>query len=108
MSSADKRSVHTDALDLLGRLLLSSEGERDAIHIAVEPVIAGEDLQIGQRIGRLEDGTFGSTDKILGIVDPFIDPRATPVVKKGSKFLLILLPRTITSLTHAWSHPDFQ
>lgn len=38
--SADKRSIHTDALHTLGTII--GEGEkRDAIHIAVEPCIAG-------------------------------------------------------------------
>ena len=50
MSHADKRSPVTDALETLGMIHFKPEA-RDAIHLAVEPVKAVQDLQPGQRIG---------------------------------------------------------
>lgn len=101
--SADNRTVHTDALATLGTILGPNE-KRDAIHIAVEPVIAGHHLLPGAEVGRLPDGTYSPVaDKIVGIVDPFIDGR----VNKGERFWLLLMPRTVTSLRHVWEHPDF-
>lgn len=44
--SADNRKVTTDALETLGTIIGTSEG-RDAIHLAVEPVEAGERLSPG-------------------------------------------------------------
>lgn len=101
----DKRAVHTDALYTLGSLI-GPEEKRDAIHLAVEPVVAGEDLAPGEDVGRRSDGTFASSShgvKLLGIVDPFIKGR----VRKGQRFWLIVYPRQITSLHHVWEHPDF-
>jgi hypothetical protein len=96
----DKRSVHTDALETLGTIF--EHGERDAIHLAVEPVIAGQILSPGQDIG-VEAGVAYARGKFLGIVDPFLKER----VEKGQQFWLVVYPRTITSLRHVWSHPDF-
>lgn len=106
----DKRTVHTDALDILGRVITADDKVgRDAIHLAVEPVIAGERVFPGQDVGRRSDGAFASPSitngitKTLGIVDPFIETAVQP----GEKFLLVIYPRQITSLQHVWEHPDF-
>lgn len=102
--SADKRSVSTDALATLGTII--TEGGRDAIHLAVEPVEAGEKLYAGQDIG-IKDGKafhWGHCSKSLGIVDPFLKEP----VNLGQKFWLIVYPRQITSLRHVWEHPDFE
>lgn len=101
--SSDKRSVSTDALATLGTII--EDGGRDAIHLAVEPVVAGEPLAPGEDIG-IENGiAYGKSDHIkkVGIVDPFLKDR----VEKGQKFWLIVYPRQITSLRHVWEHPDF-
>ena len=100
---SDQRSVHTDALQTLGTIIES--GERDAIHLAVEPVIAGEILLPGQDVGLGHMGmATGKATKLLGIVDPFLNGP----VHIGQKFWLIVYPRQITSLRHVWSHPDFE
>lgn len=101
--SNEKRKVSTDALETLGTLI-DENAKRDAIHLAVEPVIAGETLLSGQRIGIVNGVATKKTDTILGIVDPFL---ADGVALKGERFWLIVLPRTITSLRHVWSHPAF-
>jgi len=101
--SADKRSVSTDALETLGTII-GPEEARDAIHLAVENVVAGQILRPGDHIGFLADGTVGtSAKKLLGIVDPFIERN----VKPGERFWLVVYPRQIKSLRHVWTHPDF-
>lgn len=79
---------------------------RDAIHLACEPLVAGQVLKAGEHIGINPDGKAVKANrnvKALGIVDPFL----TQLVNKGDKFYLILFPRMITSLRHVWEHPDF-
>jgi hypothetical protein len=102
--SADKRSVHTDALETLG-YILSSDEARDAIHLAVEPVIAGSYLNPGAHIQRGDDNKYYNCppNEGQGIVDPFIQG----MVRPGNKFWLVVYPRKISSLRHVWTHPDF-
>lgn len=107
--TVDKRSTHTDALDTLGFVLFPEQGARDAIHLAVEPVIAGHQLKVGENIG-IKDGKAVSHKyvknrdvKLLGVVDPFL----TRSVEEGERFWLVVYPRQITSLRHVWAHPDF-
>jgi hypothetical protein len=109
MTNGDKRSVSTDALETLGKIIDDRAG-RDAIHLAVEPVEAGERLQPGQHVGLnnglaygARGGARGHVVKALGIVDPFLSAH----VEKGQKFWLVVYPRQISSLRHVWSHPDF-
>ena len=102
----DKRKVSTDALETLGTII-GPEEKRDAIHLAVEPIEAGEKLNPGQRIGIMDgkayDADIRSAVVYLGIVDPFLPGP----VYAGQRFWLILLPRTIESLRHVWTHPAF-
>jgi hypothetical protein len=94
----DKRSVFTDALETLGTIIDENQ-KRDAIHLAVEPVIAKEWLDPGQHVS-----ADGSTDgELVGIVDPFLEKSITA----GERFWLVLYPRTIKSLRHVWEHPAF-
>jgi hypothetical protein len=95
--------VNTDALETLGTII--QDGGRDAIHLAVEPVIAGQKLNPGQDIGLIDGKAYpsGKSLKLVGIVDPFL----ADTVLEGEKFWLIVYPRQITSLRHVWSHPDF-
>lgn len=90
-----------DALETLGTILSEDEG-RDAIHLAVEPMIAVGRLYPGQHIG-LVPGGAGQSDTPIGIVDPFLPG----VVMPDDRFWLVLYPRTITSLRHVWAHPAF-
>lgn len=109
MSNTDKRTPHTDALDSLGTILNGTE-HRDAIHLGVEPVIAGMPLIAGDRIGikdgkayRLKSRYDRGSLKYMGIVDPFL---SIPI-QVDERFWLVVPPRTITSLRHVWEHPDF-
>ena len=102
MANAEKRSVSTDALETLGTIIDQTAG-RDAVHIAVEPLIAAHSLRPGDHVGILPNGLAGYCEKALGIVDPFLKT----TVDAGKSFWLLLYPRQITSLRHVWSHPAF-
>lgn len=91
-------SEPTTALETLGTYILGDEA-RDAIHLAVVPVVATEKVYPGQHL-TAEGKTVGET---VGICDPFLPGP----VSIGQAFWLVLYPRTITSLRHAWTHPAF-
>lgn len=97
------RTIATDALATLGTII-DDTAKRDAIHLAVVPAIAGANLKPGMHV-EIKDGVAYKADvyKGVGIVDPFLRNQ----INKGERFWLILYPRTITSLRHVWSHPDF-
>lgn len=78
--------------------------ERDAIHVAVIPMVAAEMLRPGQRVGVVRDGVAGPSDKVVGIVDPYL----TDVVPKDAVFWMCLLPGTVTGMRHHWLHPAFE
>lgn len=88
----------------LGKLIVGPE-QRDAVHIAVAPVVADRRLFPGQPIGFVE----GSNERVhgsntpIGIVDPFL----TENVQIDQQFWMFLYPNTITSLRHDWTHPAF-
>jgi len=103
VQTADKRSVHTDALATLGTIIGDGEA-RDAIHLGVEPIIAGEKLYPGAHITIRDDRAFQVEDGALGIVDPFL----MRPVEAGQRFWLVVMPRKITSLRHVWEHPEFK
>lgn len=100
--SADQRTPHTDALATLGTIISENE-KRDAIHLAVEPAIAGQTLCPGDDVGFAPDGTMMDSLEPVGIVDPFLKAP----IEKGQRFWLIVYPRQITSLRHVWTHPAF-
>jgi hypothetical protein len=98
----DKRSVFTDALETLGTIIDDTQ-KRDAIHLAVEPVVAKETVWPGQHVTVEGLGAHNGKKGTIGIVDPFL----TEMVRPGQRFWLVLYPRTIKSLRHVWEHPDF-
>jgi hypothetical protein len=91
---------------------LAHEGAlRDAIHIAVAPVVSADDwLSPGDEVGFVlgsntkvkgKDRVYGQD--VIGVVDPFLRDH----VRKGERFWVFLLPNTITFLRHHWEHPAF-
>lgn len=99
--SADNRTVTTDALETLGTVLTTPQ-KRDAIHLAVIPVIADELLSPSDPISQVNGKAFRDKEG-LGIVDPFVSRN----IAKGEHFWMIIKPRLITSLRHVWEHPAF-
>lgn len=103
MTHADKRTVTTDALETLGQIHTRQE-RRDAIHLAVEPVEAGQTLRPGALISvRNGVATNAPRENALGIVDPFLPD----IVLKGQRFWFVMMPRMVHSLRHVWTHPAF-
>lgn len=101
--SADVRTVATDALETLGTVI-DEKQKRDAIHLAVEPVVAGEKLYAGDHIGITDGKAFRADEPgALGIVDPFVRVPVQP----GQRFWLVVYPRKINSLRHVWACPGF-
>jgi hypothetical protein len=103
MTSQTHKVATTDALETLGTYPIPDNSGRDAIHLAVEPAIAGLRLRPGERV-KIEEGfAVSAGHDATGIVDPFLDG----LVQSGQRFWFVVLPRTITSLRHVWSHPEF-
>jgi hypothetical protein len=87
----------------IGQLITEDYPQKDAIHIAVAPVTAGEKLNPGDHIGFLEGGTVGEVENPIGIVDPFLK---IPV-KPDQRFWIFLYPKSTKNLRHDWEHPAF-
>lgn len=74
----------------LGELISDASAGRDAIHVAVIPMIATRVMKPGEHLSN-------------GIVDPYLKEP----VKPGQRYWLCLYPQTTTSLRHVWTHPLF-
>jgi hypothetical protein len=83
--------------------ILDETAQRDAVHIAIAPVIAAEKLIPSRHVGLLADGRASCAVQPIGIVDPYL-PYA---VEPGQRFYLFLYPGTVTSMRHEWTHPAF-
>jgi hypothetical protein len=85
--------------------LIGDKQQRDAIHVAIAPVVANEKLPPGHHVGFVTSSTeiVGKCKSPIGIVDPFLRHQ----VDKGQRFFLFLYPNTVTSLRHEWTHPAF-
>lgn len=98
-----------DAVATMGGLLPAEAWGRDAVHVAVFSAYSTEPLKPGQRVAILneeggKDMRVRSDGTHVGIVDPFL----SAVVERGERFWVYLYPRTITALSHRWSHPAFE
>lgn len=89
-------------------VILNGDESRDAVHVAIAPVIAGEVLRPGDHVGFCADNTeeVGKTlpgITPIGVIDPFL----LTEIYKGTRCWLFLYPQSITSLKHVWAHPAF-
>lgn len=94
----------SDTLDKIGHVHDTDPG-RDAVHIAVLPVVAGETLHPGTHVDVRDGVALAATEHAptnLGIIDPYL-PKA---VQAGERCYVFLYPQTITSLRHVWTHPE--
>lgn len=91
-----------DNVPKLGEII-TGEAHRDAVHVAVAPLIAGCPLTPGEAILLSHDQAF-PTDRGhgLGIVDPFLKAE----VRKGERFYCFLYPNTAIGLRHVYRHPE--
>lgn len=80
----------SDTLQLGKVIEPGREVGRDAIHVAVYPMLAVREMRPGERLQN-------------GIVDPFLKESVLP----GQRFWMLLFPNTVASLRHVWSHPNF-
>lgn len=83
---------------LIGKVLTHEVG-RDAIHVAVAPMVAPIRLYPGQHV----DAAGRPLGTSVGIVDPFLSDTVMP----GQRFFIFLYPNTVTGLRHEWTHPAF-
>lgn len=86
----------------LGQLLRGAE-QKDAIHMALAPIIAHRALQPGEHIGVKNGVESSDVYEKIGIVDPFLKS----VVRKGEKFYILLYQYSVTGMRHEWEHPYF-
>jgi hypothetical protein len=87
--------------------LINEPQERDAIHVATIPVVAGHKMYPGEHVG-ISGGVASTSQnrcKLIGVVDPFLPNKP---LKEGDKFWLFLYPGSITSLRHHWTHPEIE
>jgi hypothetical protein len=81
---------------------------RDAVHIAVIPMIAGCVLFPSDKVRLdkkkkahvVEDG-----GEYIGVVDPFLE---CPCILPGQRFWLCMKPQSVLNLRHAWTHKEFE
>ena len=104
---SDRNMSEHDTQFRIGKFI-EGDAKRDAIHIAVAPVTAAERIEPGDYIAF---STKGDSNRVypcarevaVGIADPFLPKTA----RHGDMFYMFLLPNTITSLRHQWTHPAF-
>ncbi len=91
----------------LGTIPKGNEG-RDAVHVAIVPACANEQLISGTPVRITRDNKAQSCRVIdaVGIVDPF-RAQDNLLVSQGEWFWLCLYPKTISGLRHVWDHPCF-
>lgn len=86
----------------LGHIITTPQN-RDAVHVAVAPCIAGQPLAPGHHVGLIDGKAHTLAGQKIGVVDPFL----MSCVGTGETFWLFLYPGTITSLRHEWAHQAF-
>lgn len=88
---------------IIPRTAETANQSRDAIHVAIVALTAGQLLLPSQHVAIVDDVAVAKTTGTIGIVDPYL---RCPV-EKGQDFWLFLYPNTVTSLRHEWTHPAF-
>lgn len=86
--------------------LVEFDRPRDAVHVAIIPLVAAEELHPGWMVGADKEGYAFKVDQrheSIGVVDPFL----YGVVPKGKRCWVLLTPDTVTGMRHQWTTADF-
>lgn len=89
----------------LGSIITTTQ-QKDAVHIAIVPVMSELTLSPGDHIGLVYPGVtrlVGHVRNNIGIVDPFLKEDVLP----GQRFWMFMYPGSISSLRHDWVHTAF-
>ncbi len=85
--------------------IITEPQQKDAIHMAVTPVILGDKRAFpGDHVGILSDGRVSANTTTIGVIDPFLKSS----IREGDQVWLFLYPGSITALRHEWEHPAFK
>ena len=76
---------------------------RDAIHVGIIAIEAGELLHPGWHVGVRSDGKAWINTDQIGIVDPFLKD----LIQPGEIFWLMMYPDSVEHIRHDWIHPAF-
>jgi len=94
----------------------ASDAVRDAVHVAIVPLICGDNYLYAGMSVKLAYGTTDTAIKCddvyndgkiesIGVVSPFLKDRE--IIRKGDRFWCMLNPGTVTGMKHHWEHPLF-
>lgn len=86
----------------LGKLITTTQ-QRDAIHVAVAPLVAAANLRPAQHFALDAMGRATTSGAFVGIVDPFLWTGPN----EGQQFWGFLYPNTVSGMRHRWRHPAF-
>ena len=87
--------------------VLSGPGDKDAIHIAVVPVLLGEDFDggvAGHPVRIVGGKAYRANYGAIGILDPYL---TNYFLGEGSWVYMFLNPGSITDLRHEWTLAAF-
>lgn len=85
----------------LGELIKDQDSKRDAVHVAVYPMVAKQALVPGQKVNGYG---FAADGDAIGCVDPFL---SEPLLS-GDMFWCLMIPGTVQNLRHVWDHADLE
>lgn len=96
----------------LGKLITDGERRRDAVHVPLAPVTAGQRLLPGEPVkfdppDQRETVGRCRPEEALGVVDPFLVMNDVLCIEAGERFYICLPQGKITDLRHVWFHKDF-
>jgi hypothetical protein len=97
-----------DAVATMGNILPDDAAGRDAVHVAVFSAFSAVKLRPGQDIAIIHQGEKDVEVAPMGDTVAIVDPFLNGAVMPGDRFWAYLYPRTITALSHRWSHPALE
>lgn len=81
----------------------NENSHRDAIHVAIEPGIAGVNFRYAKYVRQFNNEWFPcNEDECHGIINPWIEQD----INKGDRFWVFIKPGTVNGMRHHWSHPE--